>query len=228
VDRMLRERLKAAYTSMAAVREARTLPEWKLDERRRFLDRLRRADARSLLEAGSGSGVDAAFFRENGLDVVCVDLCPEMVAVCRAKGFEAREMDLADLGFPDTSFDAVYALNSLLHVPKAELDGVLREVRRILAPGGLFYLGNYGGVDSEDIWEGDTYEPKRFFSFHTDNAMQDAVGKLFEISSFRTVDIAANDSGLHFQSLVLRRPIVDDDDTDGREKHGIQRTALDT
>ena len=221
MDRTLRERLKAAYKSMAVAREARTLPDWKLDERRRFLDRLRRANARSLLEAGSGSGVDALFFRENGLDVVCVDLCPEMVAACRAKGFDTREMDLAELGFPDASFDAVYALNSLLHVPKAELGGVLREVRRVLAPGGLFYLGNYGGMDSEDVWEGDTYEPKRFFSFHSDEAMQDAVEQVFEVVSFRTIDVGTEDSGLHFQSLVLRRPIVDDDDTDGRGEHGV-------
>ncbi|MBU0596219.1 class I SAM-dependent methyltransferase, partial [Candidatus Bipolaricaulota bacterium] len=155
MDTSVRERLKAAYQSMAAEREARVLPEWKLTERQQFLEELRDAGARSLLEVGSGPGVDAVFFRDRGLDVVCVDLSPEMVAACRAKGLEAHEMDLAELRFPPKSFDAVYALNCLLHVPKAELPTVLGEIRKVLAPGGLVYLGVYGGIDSEGEWERD-------------------------------------------------------------------------
>ena len=209
MDHALRDQLKASYESMAAEREARVLPAWKIAERQGFLECLREAGGRSLLEIGSGPGVDATFFRDQGLDVVCVDLSPEMVAACRAKGLKAHEMDLANLRCPEKSFDAVYALNCLLHVPKAELQAVLREIRRVVVPGGLFYLGVYGGIDSEGIREDDTYEPRRFFSFHTDAAMRVAVEHVFKVDTFRTIDIGASNPKFHFQSMVLRRPIAE-------------------
>ena len=207
MNHALRERMRAAYHSMATEREARILPEWKLAERRRFLKQLQGAGATSLLEVGSGPGVDAAYYRDHGFDVVCVDLSPEMVARCRDKGLTALEMDLADLRLPPDLFDAVYAFNCLLHVPKAELSAALDEIRRVLTPGGLFYLGVYGGYNHEGVWSQDRYEPKRFFSFHTDEGLRARVGRTFEVVSFRRVDIGASDPDFHFQAAVLRNPM---------------------
>ncbi|MFC2081799.1 class I SAM-dependent methyltransferase [Candidatus Bipolaricaulota bacterium] len=222
MDTSRRERLKAAYRSMAAEREIRVLPEWKLAERRRFLGQMRDDGATSLLEAGSGPGVDAVYFRDHGLDVVCVDLSPEMVASCRDKGLTAHEMDLVDLRLPPGSFDAVYALNCLLHVPKAELPLALGEIWKVLAPGGLFYLGVYGGIDSEGEWEHDTHEPKRFFSFHTDGGLRAEVERVFDVVSFRRIDVGASDPWFHFQSFILRKQAILTDTKDmGRRSDGI-------
>ena len=96
---------------------------------------------------------------------------------CRQKGLKAFERDFLHLGFPPASFDAVYAINCLLHVPKRELPAVLAAIRLVLKPGGLFFLGLWGGVDSEHIWEGDTYEPKRFFSLYTDDICGQPCGR---------------------------------------------------
>jgi hypothetical protein len=40
-----------------------------------------------------------------------------MVARCRDKGLDAQVMDFSQLNFPAQSFDAVHAMNCLLHVP---------------------------------------------------------------------------------------------------------------
>jgi ubiquinone/menaquinone biosynthesis C-methylase UbiE len=85
--------------------------------------------------------------------VTCIDLSNEMVNLCQEKGLNAHVMDFYDLQFPDQSFDAVFALNCLLHVPKANLESVLKEVHRVLRDGGLFFCGVYGGQDTEGIWE---------------------------------------------------------------------------
>ena len=114
-------------------------------------------------------------------------------------------MDMIDLDFRDESFDAVYSLNSLLHLPKTELPLVLREIRRVLKVDGLFFLGVYGGFDFEGIWEKDSYLPKRFFSFHSDEGLQRVVTTDFELLSFKP--ISSGDGDLHFQSLILRKPI---------------------
>ena len=116
-----------------------------------------------------------------------------------------RVMDMIDLDFGDESFDAIYSLNSLLHLPKTELPLVLREVRRVLKVDGLFLLGVYGGYDFEGIWEKDSYIPKRFFSFHSDEGLQRVVTADFELLSFKP--ISSGDGDMHFQSLTLRKPI---------------------
>lgn len=158
----------------------------------------------SLLEIGAGHGRDSKFFQENGLQVICIDLSPEMVRLCQQKGLNARVMDMIDLDFPNNSFDAAYSLNSLLHLPKKELPIVLRNIRRVLKENGLFFLGVYGGYDFEGIWETDSYIPKRFFSFHSDEGLKQVVTRSFKLLSFR--QIISGDGDLHFQSLTLRKP----------------------
>jgi SAM-dependent methyltransferase len=199
--------LRVAYDRGAGERERGEVALWKLAERERFLGALRRAGARTLRGVGAGAGKDARFFRERGLDVTCTDLSPAMVALCRAKGLRAAVRDVLHLGLPPDSFDAVYTLNCLLHVPKRDLPAALGAIRAVLRPGGLCFLGVYGGRDAEGVWADDRHEPKRFFSFHTDAGLRRAVAPPFELLDFRAVPLGeSGGAGLHFQALLLRRP----------------------
>ena len=92
-----------------------------------------------------------------------------------------------------------------MHLPKSEFPIALDNIHRLLKPGGLFYLGIYGGVEREGVYEEDTYEPKRFFSFWTDEALKPKLIQRFEILQFENIDIG-NQDGLGFQSLILRKP----------------------
>jgi SAM-dependent methyltransferase len=199
-----RANLIRAYNRYAEQRDKREIEDWKAMERGGFLALLKREHKESLLEIGAGPGQDSKFFQENGLEVTCIDLSPEMVKLCQQKGLNAYVMDMVELNFPDNSFDAVYALNSLLHLSKKELPGVLGNIRRVLKADGLFFLGVYGGFDFEGIWEKDAYEPKRFFSFHSDEGLKQIVTGYFELVAFK--QIMQGDGDLHFQSLTLRKP----------------------
>jgi SAM-dependent methyltransferase len=126
-----------------------------------------------------------------------------MIRLCLQKGLTAHVMDVTDLKFAPNSFDAVYALNSFLHISEAEFVTALENIKRVLKPGGLFYLGVYGGQEFEGIWEKDTYIPKRFFSLRTDEHIQQLASQLFEVLSFKRIELENND--LHFQSLTLRK-----------------------
>ena len=159
MEQTLRTQLREAYDRTAREREAASIEPWKSEERAQFLQRLREERKRTLLELGAGPGRDSKFFQDNGLAVVCTDLSPAMVELCRQKGLAAHVMDFGNLQLPAGSFDAVYALNCLLHLPKHELPPVLRTIETLLTPNGLFYMGVYGGYDFEGIWEQDTYEP---------------------------------------------------------------------
>ncbi|WP_079914430.1 class I SAM-dependent methyltransferase [Paenibacillus sp. 32352] len=196
-----KKELAQAYDADAVRRSHSSMSDWKAVERDLFIERLRKNGGGSVLEIGAGTGRDSFYFQQCGLEVTCIDLSEEMVRHCKEKGLNTAVMDFYQLEFPDRSFDAVYALNCLLHVPKQELGQVLAEIRRVLKPNGLFYMGVYGGRDSEGIWESDVCEPKRFFSFYTDAAIQEAVKPYFKLDSYRIVPLQQDE--LHFQSLFL-------------------------
>jgi SAM-dependent methyltransferase len=126
-----------------------------------------------------------------------------MVELCRQKGVTAHVMDVVDLRFEQNLFDAVYALNSFLHVSKNEFSTALKNVHAVLQPTGLFFLGLYGGFDFEGIWEDDYYNPKRFFSFYTDKDLKRTLGKVFEIVYFKNIEFDKDKRP--FQSVILRK-----------------------
>jgi SAM-dependent methyltransferase len=199
----IRAGLLASYGDEGARRRDRLAKApWKLAERATFLRRLERQDCRDLLEIGAGTGQDSVFFAEHGLRVVASDFSPAMMAACRAKGLDAVVMDFGVPAFAAKSFDAVHAMNCLLHVPNAELPRVLTAIRAVLRPGGLFFLGAYGGDGSEGAMPDDDHVPPRFFSWRTDEQIQRLAGEFFEIVDFHVVQ---RDDGHGFQSLTLRR-----------------------
>lgn len=197
------ESLRRAYDRGAEQRDTAGLPAWKIAERADFLALLKTEGKQTLLEIGAGPGHSSAYFRDQGLDVTCNDLSPEMVRLCREKGLRAHVMDFLHLDFPPASFDAVFALNCLLHVPGADLDRVLAAVHRLLRPDGLFFYGVYGGWSFEGIWPEDEHDPKRYFVFYPDDELRRRVSRLFDEVSFHTIAVD-RDRESHFQSLILR------------------------
>jgi len=196
--------LRAAYgPGPAAMRDGWAKEDFKARARARFLDLLRERDAVSLLEVGAGPGHDSLYFQEQGLRVLCTDLSPAMVERCQAKGLDARVADFLSLGVSPASFDAVYALNCLLHVPTPDLPRVLKALREVLVPGGLLYVGTWGGENQEGPVDDPRYPVPRFFAFRSDEVMRQLLAEQFDIVSFAVFDRGGND---RFQSFILRKP----------------------
>jgi SAM-dependent methyltransferase len=194
--------LRAAYDARASWREGLVREPWKLAERRAFRERL--APGARLLEIGAGPGQDSAYFQDEGFAVVAADLSPAMVEICRSKGIEAHVMDFLHLDFPDGSFDAVYAMNCLLHVPNADLPTVLGAIRSLLRAGGLFFVGVYGGAESrEGPIPNDEHVPPRFFSWRTDEELLAFATAHFEVVDFHPIEHGPDH---RYQSLTLRCP----------------------
>jgi SAM-dependent methyltransferase len=203
VDELLDD-LRAAYGAKVTERADKTISPWKVPVRAGFLQRLQQVGGTRLLEIGAGTGVHGSFFAEQGLEVVCTDLSPQMVEHCRSNGLTAHEMNFSELDFPPRSFDAVFAMNCLLHVPRADLPAVLASVARVLDAGGLFFWGQYGGHTHAGTWPEDRYEPKRFFSLLTDDDIRAVAGDVFDLLDFEVVPIADNGPS-HFQALTLKQ-----------------------
>ena len=200
--------LRESYASKVEERDNQQVSPWKEQQRAEFLSLLKKEDKRTLLDIGAGTGVHGEFFRDRGLDVTCTDLSPAMIERCREKGLTAHVMDFLNLEFPAEFFEAVFAMNCLLHVPKQDLPRVLEVIRNIMTSGGLFYWASMGAYH-QGIWAKDHYEPKRFFSLLPDDQIQRFAVQHFRMVSFNRVELEGDSD--HFQSMVLRRSNLRED-----------------
>ncbi|MEE8128776.1 MAG: ubiquinone/menaquinone biosynthesis methyltransferase [Vicinamibacterales bacterium] len=92
------------------------------------------------LDLACGTGDIAFALSVRGASVIGLDITPRMVEIAREKGTRADASgtflvgDMMTLPFPDSRFDLVTTGYGLRNVPA--LDGALREIHRVLRPGG--------------------------------------------------------------------------------------------
>lgn len=102
---------------------------------------------KDVLEVGCGSGIAVQLFAEAAANVSAVDLTPWAVATTRRRmeafGLEAdvREADGESLPFEEASFDLVFSWGVIHHT--SDMDAALRELVRVLRPGGKLVLMLY-------------------------------------------------------------------------------------
>ena len=101
-----------------------------------------------VLDVGTGDGTYAIELAARGARVTAVDIEPDMLDAARARA-AARGVEVffkrgraEALPFGEASFDVVLAVTVLCFVPEA--DAALREMTRVLAPGGRLILGELG------------------------------------------------------------------------------------
>lgn len=109
------------------------------DEKRRLFSL---AHGRTLV-ASVGTGIDIEFLPP-GLDVVAIDISPEMVERARPRAqrydgrIELRVMDAQSLELPDESFDTAITACTFCSVPDPVRG--LREIHRVLRPVGRLLM----------------------------------------------------------------------------------------
>jgi ubiquinone/menaquinone biosynthesis C-methylase UbiE len=101
------------------------------------------------LDVGCGPGQFTILVAERTLaaEVWGVDLAPTMIELARRHAAESpaagrlhfEVADVARLPFPDDHFDAVLSSGSIKHWP--DQDAALREIHRVLVPGGRAFIG---------------------------------------------------------------------------------------
>jgi predicted TPR repeat methyltransferase len=115
---------------------------------------------RRAIDLGCGTGLAATAFAREVDHFTGIDLSPRMIERARLTGLYA-ELEVADMvqglrSKPDASADLILAADAMVYV--ADLAPVLREVKRVLMPGGLlaFTAETHGG-DGVILGEGLRY-----------------------------------------------------------------------
>jgi SAM-dependent methyltransferase len=108
------------------------------------------------IEFGCGEGFEARFLAGRGMKVTAIDLSPSAIARAEAETPDELNVvyrvgditDLKAIGIPDSSFDLGIDVHCL-HMFSDPVDRkhYLSEVKRVLKPGGRFYLQNMLALD---------------------------------------------------------------------------------
>lgn len=141
----IKENSKAAFN-----RQAATYDEDMKEQHARslypvLLEKLSHIPFQSALDLGCGTGemLKLILLEDTHKELCGIDLSEKMLAVAKSKLPEQVKLILGDsesLPFSDNAFDVVYCNDSFHHYPAPQ--NVLREVYRVLKPGGTFLMGD--------------------------------------------------------------------------------------
>ncbi len=137
------------------------------ESRRRFAARLR-AGAR-VLDVGCGPAYDTAGLRELGLRAVGFDRSRGMLAQARRHQLPLLLGDMRCLPVRDGALDGLWVCASFLHIPKHDAPAVLKELRRVLRPGGVLFISIKRGLGQRWITHGSGGQ--RFFVFYQEDEL---------------------------------------------------------
>jgi SAM-dependent methyltransferase len=154
-----------------------------------------------LLDWGCGYGHVAAKLRQAGVDVTAFEYLPTLEPpdeLGLERYYPGLEVFVTDdpvsLPFADSQFDSVLSLGVLEHVQQP--DDSLEEVRRVLRPGGTFYVfklpNRYSYVEKLSKWTGGQYHgggrwPGETYSRRSATARLERHG--FRVESFRRANM---------------------------------------
>jgi SAM-dependent methyltransferase len=159
---------------------------------RRLLDDVAARASGLICDLGCGPGHVAYYLQQRGAAVVGIDLSPAMIEEARRRhpGPRFETGDMRSLVYDADSFGALVAFYSLIHFDDRELRLALREIGRVLVPGGLLLASFHRG--SETV--------------HQDELLGQPVDLDFRFFEPHEVTAAFEEAGLAIEQVVERGP----------------------
>ena len=121
-----------------------------------FAESLR--DQGEVCDLGCGPGQIARYLKDRGLDMRGVDLSDEMVA-CATRlnpDISFAQGDMLALDLPEASLAGIVSFYAVIHLKREDVVPGLKEMSRVLRPGGKLLISFHGGEGElhRDEWYG--------------------------------------------------------------------------
>lgn len=163
-----------------------------LKKRKEFSKFLGLLKGNKLLDIGCGSGEHDLWFKENRLEVTGIDISPAMIELCRKKGINAKLMDMEKIEFAENSFDGVWAVCSILHVPKNKVKDIISRTNLILKPKGIMFIVLKKGEGDKVVEDKINPSTKRYFVYWNKDEFEGLLND-FEIIEFWESNVEGSD-----------------------------------
>ncbi len=118
-----------------------------------FAELVKESEPAKAADLGCGPGHVTGYVHGRGVDVVGVDLSPDMLAIARREypDIEFAEGTMTALDLPDAALGGILSRWSIIHTPPERLPEVFAEFHRVLAPGGHLLLGFFAHDDNSQL-----------------------------------------------------------------------------
>ena len=124
---------------------------------RNCLDRLARevGDLGPICDLGCGPGQIARYLHRQGVNTLGVDLSPQMIAEAQRLNPEIpfHQGNMLSLPDVDNSWGGIAAFYCIIHIPRKQIVDALREMKRVLKPGGVLLVTFHIGAEIKHIEE---------------------------------------------------------------------------
>jgi SAM-dependent methyltransferase len=135
-------------------------------------------------DLGCGPGHIARYLHERGVDVLGIDLAPKMVEQAKRMnpGIDFRHGNMYALEVENDAWGGIAAFYSIIHIPRERVTAVLKELNRVLRPGGLALLAFHLGEETAhlDDWWGQPVSVDTFY-FRSDEVQGYLKSSGFEV-----------------------------------------------
>ncbi len=171
----------AAYAANAEFYEKRFYRYTKnfhLKDLERFASELK---GKKVLDVGCGPGIHLEWFRDHDIDALGIDLSDAFIQRCNEKGLNVRKMDFEQPLLWPNSFDGIWALAVLFHVPREKVPGVIEKWTKLLKPNGILFAGVREGQGEEYKPVGTMPEKKRFFTYFSEEEVKNYFFPKFDV-----------------------------------------------
>lgn len=173
--------------------------------RQRFAEVVREEGRGSLVDVGSGPGLDTEAWHRDGFQAVGVDLAHANVELLCEQGLVGVTGSLYCLPFRTASFDALWTMSTFVHVPDDRFDEAINSLMRVVRPGAPLGVGTWGGMDFEGVREFGELRPYRFFSLRSHDRWRRMLDECAGLETFETFE-SSGSHGWEYQFAVIRTP----------------------
>ncbi len=194
--------LRSYYEREAELGTRTELRGFRIELRDEFVGLLEVERRRSVLDLGSGPGLDGVAFVEAGLGYTGLDLAGGNGVLAARTGITVAQGSIARPPFRSRSFDAGWSMSTFMHVPADDAASVAASMVSPLRTGAPLLVGLWGGTPGDEIDDTKIDCERRLFSLRSVDHNWQLLGAGGAVEHRPTWDVGPD--GWEYQVFLIR------------------------